>query len=467
MKDKKSQLEAEAMLAILLKAVSGGDESLREVENIGVVTDSKTRKVVIPAGMSKRDAARELVMQADAEEKQINVDCQLDGWHYTDSLTAIKKVAEETFGWINSQNSWYNTPTEIDVTVDVKDGKPIIEKCFYGVFTVAGWSNAKVYINFVNQWYIKISTSCQKKYSDDISEFYALIRERLAKHSIFRAKTVEVTSNSNGEFNLTIIENKGNKNIILNDDEESVLDKFIIPSLRDKGKRCYLFSGGYGTGKTETAMRVGDEATKVGLTFFYCKDSNIFNNFLNYSKRYQPALIFLEDIDEIASGAERDSQINKILNEIDGVSVKGNSLTVIFTTNNPRKINPAFRRPGRIDNILPFKHPTLDTRIKIYKALLKGVEGADRIDYVHAATHTPDIQGAFLAEICTRCVKLAERQGSIDTQDLLASIASMKFHIEFMNEGQEVEDHGKVAFDWVLQKIAKTNLEVMNNQNGY
>jgi transitional endoplasmic reticulum ATPase len=219
-----------------------------------------------------------------------------------------------------------------------------------------------------------------------------------------------------------------------------------------------LFTGGYGTGKTETAMRVGKLAVDHhSMSFFYLKDAAAFDVLLNQSKKYQPCIIFLEDVDEIASGEQRDSQMNKILNTLDGVQTKGNDLTVIFTTNHPSKINSALRRPGRIDVMVKFENCEPETISEIYKMYFNGIPGSEQLDYKHLATTTPNVQGAVVAEIAQRSVKLAKKQGTI-TDDLVeSSIHSMAYQIELMNgatkEVNKAEQFVKLLGEFMAQNI--------------
>jgi len=278
--------------------------------------------------------------------------------------------------------------------------------------------------------------------------------------SIYRGKNITVTRNGN-DLDFEIIENKGSDKIVLNRAELLVVDTFVIDSLGEPGKRCYLFTGGYGTGKTETAMRVGRVAVKEHkMSFFYLKDAKAFDQLLNLCKKYQPCIIFLEDVDEIAAGEDRNSDMNKILNTLDGVQTKGNNLTVIFTTNHPEKINSALRRPGRIDIMVKFENPTNETKEEIYKLYFDKIPGADVLDYKDLAKKTPDVQGAVVAEIAKRAIKLAKKQKTI-TDDLVEScIHSMKYQIELMNdhikEPNKAELFVKLFAELIAPQVWKT-----------
>jgi hypothetical protein len=170
----------------------------------------------------------------------------------------------------------------------------VIEKCFMGRFQVSAWEEALVNVGIDNSGTVRLRVEGKKKYSNAVTAFYQEMEKNLRNHSIYRAKTVVVTKGSYG-VDFEIMENKGEENIILNGDETRVIDTFITPALTERGKSTFLFIGDYGTGKTESAMGIGREATAKGLTFFYCKHADIFQAFLNISKKYQPCVVFLED----------------------------------------------------------------------------------------------------------------------------------------------------------------------------
>lgn len=425
-----------------------------------VVEQSETEKrIIIPHTMTKLTAAEELQRQYRAEEQLMNFSKEFDEWDWKDVLIAIKKCSEEQFGWLNARKlSFFGpSPREIDVIVDVVAGRPVTEKAFYGDFTSAAWEDAEISVRINGETAI-INVNAKRKYARQVSRFFDSIEVHLQEKSIYRGKAVVVEKGFNPEgqeiINFVIIENRGGVGIILNENEEIVVQRFIINALGDRGKKTILFKGDYGTGKTETAMRVGLEAAlKFGMPFFYVKDSSIFERFLNLSKRYQPALVFLEDVDEITAGAGRDNRMNSILNTLDGVQTKGHSITTIFTTNHAARISPALRRPGRIDLIVDFEYPTPETQEKIYRLLLKHLKGADILDYARIVENTPKVQGAVLAQICKRAAKLVKGDDRLHTDDVIAAITSIKSQVEFMAEPVDEINKDKALLDGLATRL--------------
>lgn len=193
------------------------------------------------------------------------------------------------------------------------------------------------------------------------------------------------------------------------------------------------------TGKTESAIRVGVAAQeKYGRTFFYLHNADQFASTIPYIKNYQPCLTFVEDVDQI-TGGDRDTDMNTLLNQLDGNELKNVDCTFIFTTNNRDKIHPSMRRPGRIDQLIHFGYCDKRMVAEIYKIYANGFAGASEVDYDDAAAFTPDdIQGAIVAEIGRRAQKYADKlhEGVMSTEVFKDAIASMKSHIDFMKEDQ-------------------------------
>lgn len=408
----------------------------------------KEKKIIIPASMNKKQAAEELSRQWKDEESIIEVDRHFESWNWKDVLVAVKKAAEEHFGWVQGKTKetffGKSYPSEIEVVVDIKDGKKITESCFYGDFTASVWEDADVH---VGAGYI--STTVKKRYTQEVKDFYDLVQTILDTKSIYRGKSITVTKERNpwGEdsLNFEVFELKVSQKIILNDDIERIVQNFIIDDLGDEGKRCYLFSGKYGNAKTETAMRIGKAGNLRGMAYFYCKDADVFHMLLKQAINYQPCIVFLEDVDEIASGDARDADMNRILNTLDGVQTKGNNLTVIFTTNHEKRISPPLRRPGRIDLVVNFENPDKKAIASIYKCYLSEVDTKNELDYDKLAANTPDCPGAVIAEIAKRALKLCKRQGVVKEEFVIASLDSMKHHLKLMSEAVEKPAKGKMV----------------------
>lgn len=426
----------------------------REVKNVKTVFTDTDDQIIIPKKMTKLEAAKELELQHAEEEKIVDKVKIFEGWAYNDALVAIMRVSKQTFGWINGQSTFdmfggEHKPMEVKIQTDIEQW----EDCFAGQFVIAAWDGANAKVNATGrthpQAYIKITG--KRRFGDRIDAFFKAIEVELHTNSIYKGKCLLWSKDKGFSF----IENRGTDDIILNGNEQLVLDNFIIKPLLSgkKEKRGILFAGPYGTGKTETALKIGRIANKEGQTFIYCKDRNL-SEVLDVAKHYQPSIVFVEDIDEMTAG-ERGTEINDLLNTIDGIQTKGQGLTLIMTTNNKDRINQAFRRPGRIDVVLNFDLPKKPTIATMYKKFLAEAP----LDYDQLASITPEVQGAVIKEIANRALLSVEEGEELSEKHVEMSIELTRMQIDFMQEPAVVKDTsldaslGKLVAEEVKEQI--------------
>lgn len=457
-----------AVLLALEQVINGTKKGHHKIETVTEFS-TEVNKIIIPAGMTKKAAADDLMLQWTNEEQKQDFLAQFDGWEWKDTLRAFRNVLEERFGWIKGvkEESWFGTtyPMEIDIVTNIKDGVKTSEKAFYGKVSFPSMDGAQGEVGIQQNGVVYVKINAKKKYSTQITEFFNEIRNYLQHQSIYRGKAVVVSMKGvqdNHIIDLEITEIKPNPRIFLNAKEEVTVEQFVIGDIGEHGKRCYLFTGTYGNGKTETAMRVGAAGIKKGVSFFYVKDSSLLVETLGFAKNYEPCIIFLEDVDETTSGEDRDERMNQILNTLDGVQTKGRDIMVLFTTNHEKRINKALRRPGRIDLIVNFSNPDNNTKTKIYKSFFDKLSGSENIDYELVVAESPNAQGAVIAEIAQRAVKLAKKNGFIDTDGVRAAQASMEYQIAFMAEDSEAPDKLKTAMETFKEYFVGDIFEVVD-----
>lgn len=192
--------------------------------------------------------------------------------------------------------------------------------------------------------------------------------------------------------------------------------------------RGICFHGGPGNGKTLLGMVI---ACMFGLDFYSIKSSDVFEKWVGQSERNMDeifktvkakgGILFIDEAD--ALGRSRDanhgssvngSVLSVINSHLDGMDQNSNMI-VIFATNRPEDIDPALRRPGRIDLFIEIKDPDDDGRIEILKIHMnraskvakeagnEQVFAAD-LDVQHIASKTAGFSGAELANIIQRVV---------------------------------------------------------------
>lgn len=178
-------------------------------------------------------------------------------------------------------------------------------------------------------------------------------------------------------------------------------------------RRGVLLSGKYGTGKTLLAKALAKDASANGVTFIVAKDADNFAQTLHRASIYAPAVVFMEDVDAVA-GADRDDDVNEVLNTLDGLHTLGDVM-VVLTTNHVEKMSAALTlRPGRIDDIITIGPADDAGRVTLIKRTVDSMgalyDGAPDDD-AKIARATDGFPGAFMVEVVRGAVARAVANG--------------------------------------------------------
>lgn len=191
-------------------------------------------------------------------------------------------------------------------------------------------------------------------------------------------------------------------------------------------------------------MQVGLTAIEKGMTFFYVKNTDTISLCMSLIRRYakkEGAVLFCEDIDQKASGEERTSDINELLNILDGVQGKGQNIKLLLTTNHETRIPKALRRPGRIDHVIYFENPKDDVPVQIIQKFCANLKVDKKVDWNAVKVEIPEnSSGSLIAEIGKRVVTMYNKKGLVDQDLLYTACVSVKAQAKFMTEDVEVDN---------------------------
>lgn len=303
-----------------------------------------------------------------------------------------------------------------------------------------------------------------RKYKDEMEAFFDNVAEYLKTNSIYRGHALI------GAEKLEFLDVDGfdPSKIVFSDDVLAMLEGNLWASIRHTDtmrregislKRAMLLYGPYGTGKTSTGLLTAREAVQNGWTFISAKPGrDKIEDVLRTAKLYQPAVVFVEDIDGEASSGEN-QDVTRLLEAFDGISGKGGELMILMTTNHIDRIHKGMLRPGRLDAVVEVAALDRNGIEKLIKAIVQPGKLAADVNYDEVAEAMTDFLPAFIRETITRAVSfsIARNGGSseyvIDTPDLCNAAHSLRPQLDHLDKAGE--GNKRPSVDGAIEKVVK------------
>jgi transitional endoplasmic reticulum ATPase len=170
-----------------------------------------------------------------------------------------------------------------------------------------------------------------------------------------------------------------------------------------------LLYGPPGTGKTLLAKAVAGETNAHFISLsgpeimgkYYGESEERIRDIFKQAEENAPSIIFIDEIDSIApkreevSGELEKRIVSQLLTLMDGMKSRG-KVIVIAATNRPDSIDPALRRPGRLDREIEIGIPDAEGRFDILSIHTRGMPIDDTVDLKQISKTTHGFVGADL-----------------------------------------------------------------------
>lgn len=331
---------------------------------------------------------------------------------------------------------------------------------------------------------LSVTGQFRRKYAEGVNAFLDIVDELVNTNSIYKGKSVVLNldwTEEGGRFDPTghapkfrDVSGYDYDQIVLNKDARDVFERAIFPRLTQydrlseigaKFRSGFLFAGPYGTGKTLASGIIANIANQNGITFLYVENPKYLPHALKIARMYEPAVIFVEDIERAAahdvgeSVGGRSPELDKILNHVDGIDTKSAQIMLVFTTNYPESIYPGLLRAGRIDFIINMER--LDAQaiagfLRKFGGNLLDIPNEELVSVAEVAADKKLIPAAIQGVIdSARTSALSRGSDKIQSEDIAFALRAAVIHADTEEKAiaaQQPKDQPQdVLSRWIAQ----------------
>lgn len=419
-------------------------------------------------GLDLKAAIIGLNQLLNEREEQINIEHLINGPFWTEVLVAIHRVLEREYGWVPTQSFTHPfTGKPIPITyaaINLGEGQSV--NATNSMFKLPGL-DVTVRPMIGGATSVVLDCYLKRKHEGEVQRFIKLVEAEVATNSIYRGKMLEVKFAWDENVGKDVMQipkitkppSMGREDLILPEMTHRYVDQELFQFTKHLAtnrahhlamNRKVLLAGPYGTGKTLTAGVLAGTATKVGWTFFWFKPSptdtrnphHCLRQLLEMAKQYGPAVVFMEDIDELL-GRERDARVNEVVNTLDGIIGKDAEVLFVATTNTPEALDPVTLR--RFDLLVSFELPdaqAAERLVRLYAgAVLDPTTNLTEVGKMLSG-HAPSVIASAVEAAKRAAIYRATETGTspaLDPIDVMASAAGRAHHVALINRPPRVD----------------------------
>lgn len=448
-------------------------EQTSVVNNVEIVKHGE--KLILPETLGLDEAIELLERRRDYDAQEVAFSQSFEVFPW-DGANALDRVLTARYGWApaTATPSFFGPQPPQMITIDV--GYGVKKEVAWGRFSlpnIAGFiqcSADKVRGRLV----FKVDAKVLRRDEKNIKDLFAELRIELLNNSIYRGQAFKMRFRDDDGDILEMPEpmfintqDIDPESLVYATDVQNAIETNLftpIKRIRDckangiPVKRGVLLGGMYGCGKTLAAKVASRFAVEQGVTYLYVQRADELADAVEFVKMYSDpgAVIFCEDIDRAVNGT-RSTEMDDILNIIDGIDTKSANIITVLTTNNLESINPAMLRPGRLDAVINVTEPDAPAAIKLVR-----IYGGPAIDPEEDLTAVGEALSGQIPAVIAEVVKRAKlsqlrlqepgtKVEKISGQALLDSSLSMREQVALLK--LETSTHVPSADELIRDKV--------------